>query len=348
MPALHLLVPGPLDRPSGGSRYDRRMAQELRALGWTVEVAELDGAFPDGDAVAQQALRTALAACADGARVLIDGLAGSALPELLAEHATRLRLLLLVHLPLAEAVALSDAQRAALLARECRALAQVRGAVVTSHYSAGCLQRYGVPASRIAVVQPGTDPASPARGSGDAALRLLCVAAVSAQKGHDVLVEALAGLRDQPWQLRCVGGLDAAPDFVAALRRRIDALDLGARVHFSGALDQAAVAAEYAAADLFVLPTRLDTYGMVLTEAAVRGLPILSTRSGGIAQTLPADAALLVPPGDVAALATALRRLLGDAALRERFRAAALRACFDSWPEAAQRLAAALQSLAAA
>lgn len=348
MPRLHLLVPGPLDRASGGSRYDRRMAQELRALGWTVEVAELAGAFPDGDAPARQALRAALAACPDDACVLIDGLAGSALPELLAAEAARLRMLLLIHLPLAEAVALSAAQRAELLARETRALAQVRGAVVTSPYSRGCLLRYGVAPARIAVVQPGTDPAPPAVGSGSAGPQLLCVAAVSAQKGHDVLIEALALLRDRAWTLRCVGALDAAPDFVASLRARIAALRLASRVQFSGALDQAGVADAYAQADLFVLPTRLDTYGMVLSEAAVRGLPIVSTRSGGIAQTLPADAALLVPPEDALALADALRRVLDDEALREALSKAALRARFDSWPQAAQRLAAALLDLAGA
>jgi len=347
MRRLHLLVPGSIDRPSGGSRYDRRIASELRALGWNVAITELDGAFPQADALARASLTNALAACADAALVLIDGLAGSALPEIVAAQAQRLRLVMLVHLPLADAVDLGEAQRELYFERERRALSATAGIVVTSRYSAARLSDYGVDAARITIVTPGVDPASRATGSRDATPTLLCVAAVSAQKGHDLLIEALARLRDLPWRLRCVGPLDADPDFTTRLRTRIARLGLQERIRFTGALDPQAVDAEYAGADIFVLASRLETYGMVLTEAAVRGLAIVSTRSGGIEHTLPPGAAMLVEPGQIEPLANALQHLLIDTAARTALAEAAATAPLSDWAETGRRLAAALCRFAA-
>lgn len=347
MRTLHLLVPGPIDRPSGGSRYDRRIAIELRALGWNVAITELEGAFPQADALARASLSNALAACADAALVLIDGLAGSALPGIVAAQAQRLRLLMLVHLPLADAVDLSAVRRERYFERERRALSAVAGVVVTSVYSATRLADYGVEPARIAVVTPGVDPASRAIGSRDATPTLLCVAAVSAQKGHDLLIEALARLRDLPWRLRCVGPIDADAPFTRRLWTRIARLGLSERIRFTGALDAQAVDAEYAGADIFVLASRLETYGMVLTEAAVRGLAIVSTRSGGIEYTLPPGVAMLVPPGQIEPLANELRRLLGDAAARSTLAEAAATAPLSDWAETGRRLAAALSRFAA-
>ena len=345
MSTLHLFVPGSIDRPSGGSRYDRRIALELRALGWNVVITELAGAFPQGDALARDSLSAALARCADASLVLIDGLAGSALPDLVEAHAQRLKLVMLVHLPLADAVDLSESRRELYFERERRALSRVRGVIVTSRYSAARLADHGVEATRIAVVTPGVDTATRAIGSGDATTpTLLCVAAVSAQKGHDLLVEALARLSDLPWKLRCVGPVNADADFTMRLWTRISRLGLKQRITFTGALDPQAVDAEYARADLFVLASRLETYGMVLTEAAVRGLAILSTRSGGIEHTLPPGAALLVEPGEVEPLADALRLLLSDAQARTRLAEAAARASLGAWSETGQRLAVALDT----
>jgi glycosyltransferase involved in cell wall biosynthesis len=174
--------------------------------------------------------------------------------------------------------------------------------------------------------------------------QLLCVASISLRKGQDLLIEALAALRELPWTLRLVGPPDAEPAFTAALQARIAALGLASRIVFTGALTEAEVADEYRRADLFVLPSRMETYGMVLSEAAAHGLPILSTRCGGIPDTLPAGAALLVAPDDAGALAAALRDLLTDAALRERLRQAARVACFPRWPAAAADFARALPS----
>lgn len=93
----------------------------------------------------------------------------------------------------------------------------------------------------------------------------------------------------------------------------------------SGAVDDAALARAYAAADLFALPSRYEGYGIVYAEALSFGLPVLACDVGPVPELVGGEAALLVPPGDGGALSEALDLLLGDAALRRRMSAAARR-----------------------
>ena len=130
------------------------------------------------------------------------------------------------------------------------------------------------------------------------------------------------------------------------LRHRLTELRLADRVRLAGELDRAALNACYARADAFVLATFHEGYGMALAEALARGLPIVSTRVGAVPDTVPDDAGLLVPPGNVAALRDALARVIDDAALRTRLAAGARRARerLPTWEEACARLEDALGS----
>jgi glycosyltransferase involved in cell wall biosynthesis len=222
---------------------------------------------------------------------------------------------------------------------EARALAAVRVAVAPSAATARALADYGVPAKRIAVVEPGTDAAALAPGSGGPAVELLCVAAIVPRKGHEVLVEALGPLATRRWHLTCAGSPARSPETVARLRHRIAALRLTERVRLAGVLDRAALDASYAQADVCVLATFHEGYGMALAEALARGLPVVSTAAGAVPDTVPADAGLLVPPGNVAALRDALGRVLDDAALRVRLAAGARRARerLPTWEQACAR-----------
>jgi len=190
-------------------------------------------------------------------------------------------------------------------------------------------------------VKPGTAQRPQALGSRDNAPSMLCVAALVPRKGHDVLLEALHSLRERPWRLVCAGSLDRSPQTVAALRRKLIARGLEGRVELVGEVDEAGLARCYAGADLFVLPSYHEGYGMALAEALAYGLPVVSTRVGAIPDTVPADAALLVPPGDGVALANALARIIDDTALRRRLAGAARRAAADlpGWADAAARFA---------
>ena len=181
-------------------------------------------------------------------------------------------------------------------------------------------------------------------------LRLLCVATVTPRKGHAVLLEALAELRDRRWHLTCAGSTTRDPATFAALEHQLERLALRARVSFLGDLDSDALEREYERADLFVLASYLEGYGMALAEAVARGIPVVSTTAGAIPETVPAAAGVLVPPGDSRALAKALGTVLDhdDALARLAASARAAAAALPTWSAAAARFAAALEGVAPA
>lgn len=346
-PRCAFLLPGDWRTPTGGFRYDRRIAEGLEASGWQVEPVVLDGAWPRPDDRARAQAASRVAALPDGALVVADSLAFGVLPELAEREARRLRWVALVHHPLALETGLDAETAARLAAAEGRALAASRGVVVTSAATARDLAGYGVDAARLRVVEPGTDPAPPARGSGGPGVALLCVATLTPRKDHALLLDALAGLRDRDWTLACAGSAVRDPACAAALWARAEALGLGRRVVWLGEVDEARLAALYQQADAFVLASRHEGYGMVLAEALARGLPVVACAGGAVAQTVPAQAGLLVPPGDAAALHAALARLFDDAALRATLAAGSRHAGMrlPDWPAQAARFAAALHEL---
>jgi glycosyltransferase involved in cell wall biosynthesis len=298
--AVYAVLPNDIDdpaTPSGGNLYDRRLLTGLTALGWSVREIAVPGGWPTPAAGELAALAAALASIPDGGTVLVDGLVGSAAAEVLVPAGTRLRLVLLVHLPL-------DTHG------EAAVLAAARAVVTTSPWT-----RLPVP---VHVATPGVDPAPLATPS-PAGDRLLCVGAVAAHKGQDRLTDALAAV-SEPFTCTYVGSLSREPGFVAALRRRLDD-----RIRLAGTLTGPELAAAYAQADLLLSASRGETYGMVATEALARGIPVLAVRVGGLPVALGhapdgSVPGLLVEPDE---LAGAVRRWLGDADLRERLRRSA-------------------------
>ena len=326
MSTVQLVVPAGFEdpaRPSGGNAYDRRIAQGLAAAGWTVQVHEAVGTWPRPDAHSVGALAAVVRRLPDRALVLVDGLVASAAPEALTPEAERLRLVVLVHMPLGHGATANGVRK-----REGAVLRAAAAIVTTSAWARRVLlELYSLPGDRVHVAEPGVDPAELAPGT-ETAGALLSVAAVIPGKGHDVLLDALAPLAGFPWQCRCVGSLDRDPAFVRRLRRRALAAGLHERVEFSGPQAEAGLARSYAAADVLVLPSRGETYGMVVSEALARGLPVVAADVGGVPEALGHGAdgvrpGLLVPPEDPAALSDALRAWFEDAGLRRRLRAAA-------------------------
>ncbi|MBK6472068.1 MAG: glycosyltransferase family 4 protein [Betaproteobacteria bacterium] len=358
--AFCFLIPGDWSIPTGGFGYDRRLTQALVAAGWAVDVRRLDAAWPAPDTAALARARAVVADIADGSTVVADGLAFGVLHDVVAAHAERLRWVALVHHPLHLETGLAAAQRQRLRESESRALSFARSVVVTSPRTAQDVAAMGVPAARIHVVEPGTDawpqgPAGrpaplPAPARTDGPVRLLCVATVTPRKGHALLLQALAGLQRRPfpsWQLHCVGSLARDAATAARVQALARELALAGRVVWHGEVDAAALQAHYAAADLLVLASLHEGYGMVVAEALAAGLPVLASDAGALAQTLPAQAGWRVPPGDVPALQAALQRLIGDPALREQLAAGAREAGrrLPDWPTQAARFAAVLDAL---
>ena len=214
---LHLVVPsGFAERPSGGNVYDRRVQAGLVGLGWDVVTHEV----ADADSLA-----AVLPGLPDGAVVLVDGLVGSRDAELLLPEAHRLRLVLLVHMPL------RDPARA----RRC------------SRAAAGAWSRPATgPAAGWSSTTASTTPActSPCRAwtwptrcrAPRRVASCSASAAVTRAKGHDVLLAALAGLRDLDWRCTLVGTLDLDPDFVDELRTAAADAGIAERVVFAGPL----------------------------------------------------------------------------------------------------------------
>lgn len=341
---VHFVIPGDPATPTGGYIYDRRIVAALPAAGWQVTLHRLGDGFPLPSPAELDEAASVLAAIPDGAVTVVDGLAFGAIPDLARRESARLRLVALVHHPLALETGLPPETAARLYDSERAALAEAVQIIATSATTARDLARYGVPASRIGVVIPGTDPGPVSAGSGGGPPHLLCVATLTPRKGHDVLFEALARLADRPWRLTCAGSEERDPACAEALRRQIAALGLGQRVTLTGALDIPAVAALYHQADLFVLSSRHEGYGMVLAEALARGLPVVATAAGAIPETVPAGAGLLVPPDDPAALAATLGRLLDEPGRLAALAAGArrLRGTLPDWDTATARFAAAL------
>jgi len=162
---LYVVIPGDLETRTGGYGYDRRIIAGLRERGWSVSVLRLDDSFPFPTAAARTQAADVLARIPSGSTVLVDGLALGALPVEIEHESDRLRIVGLVHHPLAEETGLDPARASALEASERRALTFVRSVVVTSRATSARLADYGVSPDRLTVVEPGTDPAPLARGS---------------------------------------------------------------------------------------------------------------------------------------------------------------------------------------
>ncbi|MGP4051408.1 glycosyltransferase family 4 protein [Streptomyces sp. 2A115] len=353
--AMHFVMPGGVDdltRPSGGNTYDARVSLDLPSFGWQVHKHAISGSWPTPGAPARAELARTLAELADDTVVLLDGIVACAVPEIIIPEAERLRLVVLVHLPLGDETGLTPALAADLDARERRTLRAVPAVVATSEWAARRLvAHHGLAPDRVHVAAPGADIAPLAPGT-DGVSRLLCVAAVTPRKGQHRLVEALATVTELPWTCVLVGGLTHDPEYVTGLRALIDQHGLGDRLHLAGPQSGAALDASYASADLMVLTSYAETYGMAVTEALARGIPVLATDVGGLPEAVGRAPdggvpGLLVPPENPAALAAELRGWFGEVDVRRRLKAAARarRASLDGWATTARSLAGVLGRL---
>lgn len=340
-------VPGSLDTPTGGYTYDRRIVEELTDLGWSVDVLDIGSDFPRPSPATRAAARARLAAIPPGQTIVIDGLALGVLPEVAAALSATHPLIALVHHPLALESGLPAAEADAMRKSECLALAHARHVVVTSPATARLLTaEFAVPADRITVVPPGTERASRSRGGGGETVALLAVGSLVPRKGYDVLLRALSTLRDLPWRLTIAGDArDAAT--ACQVESDIASLNLKDRIVLTGAVAQTHLNDLYDAADVFVLASRYEGYGMAYAQAIAHGVPVIGTTGGAIPDTVPKGAGILVPPDDAQAFAAALRRIIASPEERTRLADAAWAAAqrLPTWRGSAETIAQTIEAL---
>lgn len=347
MSIVHVVVPDGIDdpaRPSGGNTYDRHICRELGPLGWSVRQHPVPGFWSRPEPASFCALDRVLQHLSDGAVVLLDGLIASTAPDVLVPQAKRLRIVVLVHLPLG-----LRTDDPVIRQREHSVLSAAAAVVTTSRWARReLLALYTLAERRVYVAEPGATTAAPAPGSASGG-GLLCVAAVTRDKGQDLLLDALRSITELSWHCTCVGSLDREPAFADTLRRQVLDAGLTERVSLPGARTGVALHREYAAADVVVLMSRVETYGMVITEALARGLPVIAADVGGVREamghgTTGTPPGLLVPPHGPAGLAAALRAWLTDPELRARLRrtASERRDVLPRWSATASTIADAL------
>lgn len=324
---LRLVVPVDVDTPTGGNVYDLALAEALHLGGDEVEVLRCEA----------PALADVLVQPWDGL-TLVDGLLACPQPWAL----TTAPVAVLVHMPLALETGLSRERATRLDRLEREALQAATGVVATSDWSARYLERHHSLAG-VVVARPGVEPAPVSTGS-DPHL-FVHLAALLPHKDQLGIVAALTRLRDLPWRARLAGPVDRDPTYAAAVRDAVDAAGLGDRIEIPGTVSRESA---WAGADLALLPSRVESFGMVVTEALARGIPAVVSE-GGPAEALGICAngerpGAVVPAGDTAALEAALRRWLTDAGYRAALHGAALsrRATLEPWEVTARRVRRAL------
>jgi len=325
---------------TGGYAYDRKVIAGLEALGWQIEKLSLGEDYPFPSKESRRLAEAALRALPQEMPVIIDGLAFGALPDTARSIAGRLHVIALVHHPLCLEDGGMSANAASLEASERKALTYADEVVVTSPATAvQVADLFGVPLDQIHVVVPGTETASRALGSRSQTVSLLSVGSVVPRKGHDLLVQALSNLAGLDWHLDIVGNLTFEPQWVDELRKSIASADLEDRVSFHGPVPMEDVEGFYSAADIFVLPSRYEGYGMAFTEALAHGLPVIGSGAGAVRETLPDKGSIYCDVDDVEALLDALKLLISDEAARKAHADAAWQAAtaLPSWQDAVLR-----------
>jgi glycosyltransferase involved in cell wall biosynthesis len=346
VPETYFAIPGDIRTSTGGYAYDRRLIELLPAFGVSVKHVALPASYPNPSESDLAATRRALKTDRGGAALLIDGLAYGAMPKSLIDELDG-RVLALVHHPLFLETGLPHTRKVELKATEEAALARADHIIASSRAVARVvIDHMAIDRDKITVAEPGTEPASRATGTG-APLQLLAVGAVMPRKGYDVLIEALAPLREIDWRLTIAGALDRHPQSVAELNALIERLGLQSRVTLAGKVVPATLDRFYESADLFVSASLFEGYGMVLAEAMARGLPIVTATGGAAGDTAGKAAALHVDAGDAAQMTAALAKALTDKKLRNRLADASWEAgrTLPTWHETARRVAAVILGL---
>ena len=311
--------PGDLMAPTGGYGYDRRVIAGLCQLGWQVDTLSLGDGFPFPDETTLAEAERKLALLPERSQVVVDGLAFGVMDAAARRLGERFELIALVHHPLCLENGLSELAARHLRETENRALQCARRVVVTSPATAGQVRDlFDIPSEQISVALPGTDRAVYNGKISSGNVRLLSVGTISPRKGYDLLFRALADLKDLEWELGIAGAVHFDPDCYAGLQSFLKEEGLEDRVTFFGAVESEILSGLYDEADIFVLASRYEGYGMAYTEALAHGLPVIGSGAGSVRTTLPEEASIYCGVEDVSRLKEALASLIENPERRQK------------------------------
>ncbi|MEM7214563.1 MAG: glycosyltransferase family 4 protein [Pseudomonadota bacterium] len=336
------IIPGDINLPTGGYRYDRAIIEEWRRMNLSVELLSLEGNFPGISEHEKQDTLQQIRDIPNYDIAVVDGLAGGAHPEMLRLLSKKIPAVALIHHPLCMENGLDQDTISALHSSEAEGLQHVSGIITTSpETSKTVISLFGISESSVHHVLPGVNRSVTSTPSDAGPANLLCVGSVIERKGHLVLIEALASLAHLDWHLHCIGKTDFQPDLFAKITNLIEEEKLDDRITFYGAVDEEELEKAYSTAHVFVLPSLFEGYGMAYAEAIVRGLPVIGTRAGAIPDTVPERCGILVEPGDVGKLAEALQTMISEPGKRRSVRSACLSEAgrFPTWRDSASKFA---------
>jgi glycosyltransferase involved in cell wall biosynthesis len=305
---LCFLIPGDIHSLTGGYLYNLRITEGLQQRGHAVQILKLHGPLSNV-AATEETCRLHLGKMEEGTWVIIDSLAMGALRKIIQEFRHRLRLAGLIHLPVSydpltmDQTTLPDNDELGAMQDSCHL-------ILTGKFLRQLLLDSGVAMEKISVVEPGVDlfPRKPAYAKFPS--ELLCLSNYTPLKAQHVLIDALGKISHREWTLRLYGNLNSNRDYVKTLMAIIKRKNLEKRILLHDTLERRNLSAPFLKADLFVLPSLFESYGMVLTESLAHGIPVVSTTAGNIPDTVPASMGMLTIPGDANDLASVLDEII--------------------------------------
>jgi len=342
------IIPGDINLPTGGYRYDKAILAEWERAAIEYELISLEGNYPLPADNEKAAAVAKIETFADADAAVIDGLAGGVLPEFIAALGKHMPVVSLLHHPLCLETGLAEDTAKSLEESERQGLQYVAHVVTTSPETRRTVhQLFDFPLEKISSVLPGVNREPPSLGSGESSKKLLCVGSIIKRKGHMILVEALSKLKHLDWHLDCMGAMDFDEKLIEQVKACIDQYGLDDRITLHGPVSDDVLREAYTHADLFVLPSLYEGYGMVYAEAIVRGLPVIGTIAGAIPDTVPETCGILVEPENAGALAKAIEEILSNPDLLAKYKQGAIEAepTFPTWAKSADAFYEILEAL---
>lgn len=342
------IIPGDINLPTGGYRYDRNIINALQQSGFDVELISIKGNYPFPSKVEQQTAIEQIQTFPTADISVVDGLLGGTSPHFMEALSKQMPVAALIHHPLCLENGLDETTAKSLEQSEREGLAYVSGVITTSPTTTQTVaELFKFNSDKIETVLPGVERGKISIGSQNSNVNLLCVGSVIPRKGHKDLILALSKLKHLNWKLDCIGSTQFDQVLFAELQALSDQNALAQKITFHGDVSQAALEEAYTKADIFVLASLFEGYGMAYAEAIVMGIPVIATTAGAIPKTVPQNCGILVEPSDISALTKALEDLITNKKLRMDYKnnAIAEEPNFPTWESSAQKFAEILKDL---